>query len=113
MSHDVAQPAPGLRAYQDVRRQVEKLLAGSGLRRTILRPWYVLGPGHRWPYALVPVYALLEQLPSTRDSARRLGLVTLRQMVSALVDAVEHPPAVERIIRVPEITSSPSYQFTK
>ena len=25
-------------------------------RTTILRPWYVLGPGHRWPYALKPMY---------------------------------------------------------
>ena len=40
---------------------------------------------------------------ATRDSARRLGLVTLPQIVAALVDAVEHPPAVERIMEVPEI----------
>ncbi len=63
----------------------------------------MLGPGHRWPYLLLPVYAVLEALPSTRDGARRLGLVTLPQMIAALVDAVEHPPAVERLVEVPEI----------
>ena len=77
-------------------------LVASGLTRTIVRPWYVLGPGHRWPYALLPIYAVLEKLPSTRDSARRLGLITRRQMVAALVDAVENRPARERLIEVPE-----------
>ena len=101
----VAQPAPAMRAYQQARHQAEEALAAAGLMRTIVRPWYVLGPGHRWPYLLLPVYAVLEALPSTRDSARRLGLVTLPQMIAALVDAVEHPPAVERIVEVPEIRS--------
>jgi uncharacterized protein YbjT (DUF2867 family) len=99
----VAQPAPVMVAYQRARRQAEDALAGSGLARTIVRPWYVLGPGHRWPSLLVPVYAALEAIPSTRDSARRLGLVTLPQMVATLVDAIEHPPEVERLIEVPEI----------
>jgi uncharacterized protein YbjT (DUF2867 family) len=99
----VAQPAPVMRAYQEVRRQAEDTLVASGLTRTVLRPWYVLGPGHRWPYALLPLYAVLEKLPSTRDSARRLGLVTRRQMVAALINAVENPPPRERLIEVPEI----------
>ena len=101
----VAQPAPAMLAYQAARRQAEEALAAAGLTRTIVRPWYVLGPGHRWPYVLLPVYAVLEALPSTRDSARRLGLVTRPQMIAALVDAVEHPPAVERLVEVPEIKS--------
>jgi hypothetical protein len=32
-----------------------------------------------------------------------VGLVTLRQMVAALCDAVEHPPAGERTLEVPDI----------
>jgi uncharacterized protein YbjT (DUF2867 family) len=99
----VAQPAPAMQAYQQARHLGEEALAAAGLTRTIVRPWYVLGPGHRWPYVLLPVYAVLEALPSTRDSARRLGLVTLPQMIAALADAVEHPPAVERLVEVPEI----------
>jgi len=99
----VAQPAPLMRDYLAVRSQGEARLRAAGLKATILRPWYVLGPGHRWPYLLVPVYWLCERLPRTRESARRLGLVTLRQMLHSLVHAAEHPPAGTRIVEVPEI----------
>jgi uncharacterized protein YbjT (DUF2867 family) len=104
----VAQPAPVMQAYQDSRACAESALAASGLPRTVVRPWYVLGPGHRWPYALIPIYWLLEQLPLTRESARRLGLVTIAQMVAALVDAVEHPTTSYRLIEVPQIRSKRS-----
>ena len=101
----VAQPAPVMRAYVDARARGELAIAQSGLTATIVRPWYVLGPGHRWPAILVPVVKLLEALPWTRDAARRLGFVTLSQMVTALVHAVEHPPAPaeRRIVEVPAI----------
>lgn len=87
----VAHPAPVMKAYQADRAEGEQLIRDGGLNATILRPWYVLGPGHRWPYALIPMYWLLEHLPSTRETARRLGLVTRRQMIGALVRAVETP----------------------
>ena len=103
----VAQPAPVMQAYQRARAQAERLLVESGLRRTIVRPWYVLGPGHRWPYALLPVYWILEHVPATREGARRLGLVTLDQMAAALVHAIEYPPHTARIVEVPEIRSAP------
>ena len=99
----VAQPAPVMQAYQDARRQAEQILNASGLRHTILRPWYVLGPGHRWPYALLPMYWLLERFPATREPAARLGLLTLRQMGNAIVHAIENPPERSRIVEVPEI----------
>jgi uncharacterized protein YbjT (DUF2867 family) len=99
----VAQPAPVMQAYQRARRQAEQSLAASGLTHTVLRPWYVLGPGHRWPYLLLPAYWVLERLPATRAGARRLGLVTLAQMVVALVRAIEDQPASGRIVEVPDI----------
>ena len=99
----VAHPAPMMKAYIEVRSEGERLIRESGLRATILRPWYVLGPDHRWPYLLVPVYKLFEMLPSTRESAQRLGLVTLQQMINALLDAVENPSNNYHIIEVPEI----------
>jgi len=102
----VAQPAPVMQAYQAARRQAEQALVSSALRHTILRPWYVLGPGHRWPYALLPMYWLMERLPATRERARRLGLVTLPQMVAAIVDAIEHPPPSARIVELPEIRNA-------
>ncbi|HEX8692686.1 MAG TPA: NAD(P)H-binding protein [Longimicrobium sp.] len=99
----VAQPAPVMRAYQEVRAAGEAMIREAGLDATLLRPWYVLGPGHRWPYALVPLYRLLERLPPTRDGARRLGLVTLEQMVAALVEAAGNPARGVRIVPVEEI----------
>lgn len=101
----VAQPAPIMRAYVQVRAECERKLQDSGLNATILRPWYVLGPGHRWPYLLVPIYRLLEILPATRKGALRLGLVTHAQMVQALVNSIEAPAIGTRVVEVPEIRS--------
>lgn len=102
----VAHPAPAMHAYIAVREEGEALIAASGLSATILRPWYVLGPGHRWPRVMLPAYWLMERLPWTRDSALRLGLVSLSQMVAALVSAVENPVEGVRFAGVPEIRDS-------
>ena len=102
----VAHPAPVMKAFIAARMEGEALVRASGLAATILRPWYVLGPGHRWPYLLLPLYRVLETLPSTREGAHRLGLVTLDQMVTALVRAVENPAEGVRIVEVPEIRES-------
>jgi uncharacterized protein YbjT (DUF2867 family) len=99
----VAQPAPVMQAYLEVRARCEETIRDLGLNATILRPWYVLGPGHRWPFALVPFYWLAERIPATRAGALRLGLVTFRQMVRALARAVEEPAAGVRVMGVPEI----------
>ena len=101
----VAHPAPMMKAYIEVRTQCEAMIRQSGMDATILRPWYVLGPGHRWPYFLIPIYKLMELLPATRAGATRLGLVTLEQMVQSLVHAIETPAQGVRIVEVPEIRS--------
>lgn len=99
----VAHPAPIMRAYVAARQAGEAILQESGLVTTVLRPWYVLGPGHRWPLALLPVYALAGLVPGWRQSASRLGLVTHRQMINALTDAVELAHDASRVIDVPAI----------
>lgn len=99
----VAHPAPVMQAYIAVRQEGERLVRETGIPATIVRPWYVLGPGHWWPCALIPLYALLRALPPTRDGANRLGLVTLAQMVATLAHAVEHPPAGLLVVEVPGI----------
>lgn len=99
----VAQPAPVMKAYIAVRAECENMIRQSGLNTTILRPWYVLGPGHRWPYVLIPVYWVLEKLPMTGESARRLGLLTLQQMIQALLSAIENPCRGVRVVAVPEM----------
>jgi uncharacterized protein YbjT (DUF2867 family) len=100
----VAHPAPVMHAYIEARSAGERAIADAGLTATILRPWYVLGPGHYWPCMLIPFYALFRLIPTTREQANRLGLVTLQQMVTALTVAVETPPSAGvRIVDVPAI----------
>jgi uncharacterized protein YbjT (DUF2867 family) len=102
----VAHPAPMMKDYIAVRAECEQMLHDRHLNATILRPWYVLGPGHRWPYALLPFYKVCEWLPFTRAGALRLGLVTLDQLILALVEAVESPVQGTRVVDVPEIRSA-------
>jgi len=102
----VAHPAPVMKEYIAVRSTVEEFIRAAGLNATVLRPWYVLGPGRRWPLALAPLYWMLGALPATRDSARRLGLVTLSQMVQTMVLSVERPAVGIRILEVPEIRAA-------
>jgi uncharacterized protein YbjT (DUF2867 family) len=101
----VAHPAPMMKAYIEVRTACEEMIRSSGLNATILRPWYVLGPGHYWPYLLKPAYWLARQIPSMREGARRLGLLTWRQMVAALATGMEAPPRGVRVVEVPEIAA--------
>ena len=99
----VAYPAPIMRDYIAVRSECEAAIVTAGLVATILRPWYILGPGHWWPSALWPVYRLLEQIPDTSEAATRLGLVTIREMLGAMLWSIEHRPTSRRVIEVPEI----------
>ena len=99
----VAQPAPVMAAYLQARQAAEQLIAQRGIDASILRPWYVLGPGHRWPLMLLPLYWLGERLPATAPSARRLGLVSLAQMLNALTHAVEQAAPGQQIYDVEKI----------
>lgn len=99
----VAHPAPMMKDYIAVRKEVESLIKSSGMVATILRPWYVLGPGHRWPYALIPAYWIAERIPFSRETAKRLGLLRLNEMLKALTHAVQNPPIRTRLLEVPDI----------
>ena len=101
----VAHPAPVMRDYIAARTETEDAIRKSRVNATILRPWYVLGPVRRWPLAIAPVYWLLEALPSTRESARRLGLVSVEQMIATMARAVADPPSGVRVWEVPQIRS--------
>ena len=99
----VAHPAPVMRDYIAARTEAEAAIRKSLVNATILRPWYVLGPGRRWPLAVAPIYRLLEALPGTRESARRLGLVSVEQMIASMARAIADPPNGVRVWEVPEI----------
>jgi uncharacterized protein YbjT (DUF2867 family) len=102
----VAHPAPAMRAYVEVRVEGERLVRESVARATFVRPWYVLGPGHRWPYAILPVYWLWALWPGSRDTALRLYPVKLASVVRTIADAVDTPPEGVRVIEAPEMRSS-------
>ena len=47
--------------------------------------------------------AVSRRLPRTRESARRLGLVTVKQMIDTMALAVERPASGVRVLEVPQI----------
>lgn len=89
----VAQPAPLMKEYIEVRKRGEKLLEESKIPSSVIRPWYIIGPGHYWPILLTPVYKILELIPSTREQSINLGLVNLKQMLNTIIYAVQNPPS--------------------
>jgi hypothetical protein len=48
----------------------------------------------------------MQRVPATREGARRLGLVTLRQMTVALADAMDHPAKGARVVDAPGIRAA-------
>jgi uncharacterized protein YbjT (DUF2867 family) len=99
----VAQPAPIMQAYVEARAAGEAILRQTGLATTVVRPWYVLGPGRRWPLLLLPLYALCWLFPRARATARRLGLVSQRQMIAALQAAIAASTPGTVVLDVPAI----------
>jgi uncharacterized protein YbjT (DUF2867 family) len=97
----VAQPAPVMDAYVAARQRAEAELRATEIPCTLLRPWYVIGPGHYWPLSLWPIYRVLELMPATREGALRLGLISLRTILDCLTHAIENPPSESRTWDVP------------
>jgi uncharacterized protein YbjT (DUF2867 family) len=99
--------APAMQAYVASRAEAEARIAAEvsagHLCATFLRPWYVLGPGHRWPVLLKPLYWLASCVPSKRADVAAMGMVTREEMIAALVDAIEHAPFNLRVMSVPQI----------
>lgn len=83
------EPAKIMADYQKARALGEQCIREQNFSHTFVRPWYVLGPGHWWPLGLWPLYKIGEWIPATRRKAKAFGLVTLNQMLRALVEAVE------------------------
>jgi uncharacterized protein YbjT (DUF2867 family) len=92
-----------MQAYVAVRAEGEALLRASGMRATFVRPWYVLGPGHRWVYAILPLYWIWMLWPKSRQTARRLYPVKLANVVRAIADAVDRPAESVRLIEADEL----------
>ena len=102
------EPIKFMHAYQEVRKEGEEYCLGKKINCTFIRPWYVLGPGHWWPLLLLPLYGLAELIPSLRKKARATGLVTIKQMIQSLVNAIEGEPLPIRIMEIKDIRHSGS-----
>ena len=86
-----------------VRKSGEMYCRSKGLNCTFIRPWYVVGPGHYWPVLLLPLYGIAEIIPAWKHKARGMALVTIRQMLRALIHAIETDPQPLRIIDIKKI----------
>jgi uncharacterized protein YbjT (DUF2867 family) len=96
-------PSQLMKDYQLVRSMGEKLVKGSGIPCSFVRPWYVLGPGHWWPALFQPFYWLAYLLPPSREIARQQGLVTIDQMIATMVYAIRNAPVTSVVYTVPDI----------
>ena len=47
-------PTKFMEDYQHCRAEAEAAIKASGMPSTLIRPWYVVGPGHYWPLFLQP-----------------------------------------------------------
>jgi uncharacterized protein YbjT (DUF2867 family) len=101
-------PSKLMVAYQAVRQEGEAYCKSRNLSCSFIRPWYVLGPGHYWPLLLLPLYGLAEIVPSWRQKARGMALVTLGQLLRTLISVIESEPIPIRILNAKEIRNSKS-----
>jgi hypothetical protein len=64
----------------------------------------VTGPCHYWPLVLFPLFKILELFPFTAKKAKALRLVSIRQMLLTLLNAVENRPSISpEIIEISRI----------
>lgn len=99
-------PSNIMKDFQAVRKEGEAYIRSKGLPCTFIRPWYVLGPGHWWPVLLLPLYGIASLIPAWRSKAKAFGLVTIRQMVNTLANAVETDPRPIRLVEIEQIKKS-------
>ncbi len=86
-------PTSIMKDFQQCRAEGEAAIGALQLPATFIRPWYVVGPGHYWPVLFQPLFAILRWIPATSNKAKALKLVTLKQMVHALLYAIENIPS--------------------
>ncbi len=88
----VAEPAPVMKEFISVRKQGEEMIKRSGgMNAVIIKPWYVLGKGHYWPYLILPLYWLFMIIPPFSKTAKRLYPVKIKNVLNAIVYSVENP----------------------
>ncbi|CAN5443260.1 hypothetical protein BH10BAC6_BH10BAC6_09850 [soil metagenome] len=71
-------------------RALVAALVARGMHVTsIMRPYFVLGPGRRWPYIVMPLHWIGRFIPGLAPLARTMVFNTREQVVHAIVRAIE------------------------
>lgn len=97
------EPSSIMKDFQEAKIKGEEYIISLNLLHVFIRPWYVLGPGHWWPYLLFPLFKLLEIIPATAKKAKAFGFVNIKQMVRSLVYIVNHLDEVPDVIEIGNI----------
>lgn len=100
-------PSKIIATYQAVRQEGEEYCKSKKLNCTFIRPWYVLGPGHYWPVLLLPLYGIAKLVPSLKQKAKSMALVTIRQILRTLITTIESDPVPLRIMEIKQIRKFP------
>ena len=81
-----------MKDFQQCRAEGEAAIRATEIPATFIRPQYVAGPQHYWPRLFQPLFTILEWIPATSQKAKALRLVSLKQMLHALLYAIENIP---------------------
>ena len=92
-----------MKDYKETRKEGEAYIQSKHLVSTIIRPWYVVGPGHLWPLLLLPAYGIANLFPYYRKKAEETSLITIRQMLHTIMKAIESPPQRQRVFEIKHI----------
>ncbi|MCX4242937.1 NAD-dependent epimerase/dehydratase family protein [Paraliomyxa miuraensis] len=101
----VAQADDAVGGYAETKRQGERLVEDSGLQATVLRPGLIYGPGDDALRNLVRMVRLAPLVPVPRGATGPLPAVDVRDVATAVVEALERPRTVGATIDVvgPEV----------
>lgn len=90
--------------YVRCKRKVETLVKEAGLRWTIFRPSFIIGPGQEWPVIMTPFLWAIGHLPGYIGRKARLAQnIRLEALAKAFVAAFEDDSTIGRTLDVPDI----------
>lgn len=96
-------PTKIMKDFQLAKAKGEALLIESKIPGVVVRPWYVIGPGHWWPLLLKPFYWLARFSGKYREAAKKLDTVTIGQMLNTLTHAISLETGIIRYFEVEDI----------
>lgn len=96
-------PSGIMRNFQLTRAAGEALIEQSRIPASIIRPWYVLGPGHWWPVLLKPFFWLASLHPAWVAKAKHFDTITIQQMINTFLVAIKNTPGKTKYYEIEAI----------